>query len=243
MPRSIGIGLGVNFGGGVPAFSPLDLSPVAWYDASNTSSITESGGSVSQINDLSGNGYHLTQATGANQPSTGTATINGRNVLVFSGSNDFMSNTSIPSSSRPHTYVIVAKETSGITVTKSLLNPTTYTSTQEMALYLSGTSPSRKVNVYANAAPLAGPTVTASNVTFYYLRVDGASSELTANSSTTSLNIGGTTRGAGLRVGADGSGTQEFFNGQIAEIMYLNKSLTAQEFSDLQTYLNNKWGL
>lgn len=49
---------------------PTDLGAnlIAWYDASNAASIIQSGGAVSQWSDLSGNGHHLTQATGANQP-------------------------------------------------------------------------------------------------------------------------------------------------------------------------------
>lgn len=66
------------------SFVPTDISGlVAWYDASDAGSITASGGAVSQWNDLSGNGYHLTQSTGALQPETGAATLNGLNVVTF----------------------------------------------------------------------------------------------------------------------------------------------------------------
>lgn len=63
-------------------------SPVAgyymWLDASNSGSITSSGGYVSQWNDLSGNGLHVSQA-GANstKPQTGINTMNGKNVLYW----------------------------------------------------------------------------------------------------------------------------------------------------------------
>jgi hypothetical protein len=97
----------------------LDLSPVVWLDAADATTITASLGAVSQWNDKSGNGFHVTQAFGARQPLTGAATINGLNVLTFDG-NDSMSNLSVPSSSRPHTYVIVAKETAAVTATNRL---------------------------------------------------------------------------------------------------------------------------
>lgn len=65
-------------------WSPLSLpNLVAWYDASNAASITASSGAVSQWNDLSGNGLHLVQATGARQPTTGVDTINGLNAINF----------------------------------------------------------------------------------------------------------------------------------------------------------------
>lgn len=65
------------------SFDPLSLSPRHWIDASDTSSITSSGGAVSQWNDKSGNGKHLTQGTGSLQPTTGANTINGLNVITY----------------------------------------------------------------------------------------------------------------------------------------------------------------
>jgi len=41
---------------------------IAWYDAADSSTITESSGSVSQWDDKSGNSRHATQGTGSNQP-------------------------------------------------------------------------------------------------------------------------------------------------------------------------------
>lgn len=77
--------LGIVASGSSPAFSPLDLSPQAWYDASDTTTITSSGGAVSQWNDKSGNSRNVTQATAARQPGTGAVTQNGLNVLTFDG--------------------------------------------------------------------------------------------------------------------------------------------------------------
>ena len=71
-------------------FSPLDLSPTLWLDASDETTITESGGAVSQWDDKSGNDNDLTQATSAKQPTSGTRTLNGLNVLDFDGSDDAM---------------------------------------------------------------------------------------------------------------------------------------------------------
>jgi hypothetical protein len=72
----------------VSSFSPLDLNPALWLDAADATTITESGGFVSQWNDKSGNGRNATQSIGANQPTTGSFTINGLNALSFDGIND-----------------------------------------------------------------------------------------------------------------------------------------------------------
>jgi len=64
--------------------TPIDVVPMAvWYDASDTSSITQSGGFASQWNDKSTNGRHLVQATESKKPSYGVRYINGLHALEF----------------------------------------------------------------------------------------------------------------------------------------------------------------
>jgi hypothetical protein len=72
----------MSFNIGNRPWKPGDISTTAWYDAADTSTITESGGSVSQWDDKSGNGYHAFELTASNQPQTGVDTINGLNVLT-----------------------------------------------------------------------------------------------------------------------------------------------------------------
>lgn len=66
------------------AFDPASLNPDLWLDAADASTITESGGSVSQWNNK-GTLENLTQASSANQPTTGANTVNGLNVIDFAG--------------------------------------------------------------------------------------------------------------------------------------------------------------
>jgi hypothetical protein len=82
MGQSTGGAVRVQMGHPVEAIPGL----VAWYDASVASSITADGsGYVSQWNDLSGSGFHVSQATGTKQPRTGSRAIRGRNALDFDG--------------------------------------------------------------------------------------------------------------------------------------------------------------
>lgn len=62
---------------------PSDITTEAWYDADDASTITESGGAVSQWDDKSGNGHNLAQATGAEQPVLTASTINDLPSLCF----------------------------------------------------------------------------------------------------------------------------------------------------------------
>lgn len=63
------------------AWGPSFLNPVAWWDASRLDTITSLSDRVSEWRDISGNGYHMKQTTGARQPYTGLSTQNGRNVI------------------------------------------------------------------------------------------------------------------------------------------------------------------
>lgn len=77
---------GVIAGSYRASFNPATISPLAWYDASDTSTLTVSSNKVSQWNDKGSNGYNLTQGTSANQPKSGLTTRNGLNVVDFDGS-------------------------------------------------------------------------------------------------------------------------------------------------------------
>jgi hypothetical protein len=70
-----------------PTYTAIDqvATPFLWIDPSNTSSITHSANNVTQINDLTGNGRHATQANTTHSPTTNTDTINGLNTLRFNG--------------------------------------------------------------------------------------------------------------------------------------------------------------
>lgn len=64
-------------------FSPAKISGLqAWYDLSDATTVTDSGGNISQVDDKSGNDYHLAQATAALKPTYETAAVNGLNVLT-----------------------------------------------------------------------------------------------------------------------------------------------------------------
>lgn len=72
-------------------FTPTEISTIAWHDASDESTITDSGGDVSQVDDIGTNAdLHLVQPTGINQMSTGLQTINGLNVLSSTTDDRYM---------------------------------------------------------------------------------------------------------------------------------------------------------
>ena len=80
--------LGGKFAVPVPSselWTPSAVTTLLWLDASDTSidNILQSGGSVSQWSDKSGNEYHALQDTGSRQPTTNATTLNSLNVIDF----------------------------------------------------------------------------------------------------------------------------------------------------------------
>ena len=68
----------------VNSFSPLNYTPIAWYDSKDVSTIHyDISNKVGQWDDKSGNAYNLT-APGANQPSYSVT-----DGIVFNGINNF----------------------------------------------------------------------------------------------------------------------------------------------------------
>lgn len=97
MPQSVGImASGWRATAVAASWSPLDLTGlVGWWDASDTTTITHSSNAVSQFDDKSGNGFHLTQSTAGNKPTTNTRTINALNTIDFDGTDDKLDRTGI----------------------------------------------------------------------------------------------------------------------------------------------------
>jgi hypothetical protein len=73
------------------SFTPASIANLkAWYDASDTGTITVSGTAVTQWNDKSANGYNLTQGTAGLRPESGVRTQNGKNAIDFDGGDDIL---------------------------------------------------------------------------------------------------------------------------------------------------------
>lgn len=94
-----GLRLGLGLSAGDDAYNPASTSPGAWYDPSDLSTlyqdtaaaspVTTVGQSVARVNDKSGNGLHITQATAAARP-TYQVDANGKPYLLFDGVDDEM---------------------------------------------------------------------------------------------------------------------------------------------------------
>jgi hypothetical protein len=226
-------------------FNPRSIAGLAlWLDAADASTITVSTG-VSQWADKSTSGSLWTQGTGNNQPATGTQTMNGRNVLVFDGSNDSLSATApIALADLPKTVFVVQRIAATVNFGTSQVanvaaggfrirqNSTTgrvqinNTSTNELTTF---STTSLNVNEIVSCT-LTSPT---SGSTAY------RSGAIQAN---TGANDSLATFGANAwALGFNGGGS--FFNGWLAEVLIYNAALSASQLSAVHRYLGSKWGI
>ncbi len=218
----------------------------AWYDAADSSTITSSGSplQVSQWDDKSGNGYHVTQGTGTNQPVTGETTTNGLNVLDFV--NDYFN---IPSglyslAAGGNTVFIVSQKTAEDGAFDTLYNMRTGTTNKNFMLYsaTAGAIDWRSNNAGSGTTSNTGNT----NTNFQILRGrrSGVTQAVAVNggAETTDSNGSDITGIDSAFIGTL-TGAANFLEGSLAEILMYNRSLSTLEIAIVERYLSNKWGV
>jgi hypothetical protein len=239
-----------------PTFSPLDLSPALWLDAADTTTITESSGSVSQWDDKSGNARNLVQANSVIQPSTGTATINGLNVINFTGSGArrlARQNDNILQNVGGGTIFAVVNGTYSSAFGTFVLITTNNTASFARC-YLgnnSGTITSGGRRLDDNAfQSVASASVTNNTPVVAAAFYDYANAALrvsvngTQTTRTGGFQTAGNTSNTASRIvlGAN-DGAAEIFTGVIAEIIVTARVLTTDEITSTENYLRTKWNV
>jgi hypothetical protein len=197
-----------------------------WYDAMDATTITQSGGLVSQLRDKSGNNRHISQATTGNQPSYAN------NTLTFNGS-QYLTNT-------------ISSGISGNIFTGYIIYKPNSTSGNQRALFIIDNSSWIMIDnnqVAENANGIGAyigttistttPTIVAvTSATTYSLNGNAFSNITNAYSqgNPTSINLGSGTSG-GVP-----------FNGSIYEVLVYNFVLSLSQHYEVTGYLAWKWG-
>jgi hypothetical protein len=223
-------------------FNPKSISGLAlWLDASDSSSYTIATG-VSEWRDKSGNNRTFSQSTGNNQPATGTQTMNGRNVLVFDGANDTLTNAApFASTAAPWTIFFVQRIVSATNFGHS------YSADGGSGFAFRQNSTTGQPQIQANA----GVTTTtygssAVGVNQVHAMLFPASGSITAFLNGASLSITGDSSTAPTMTNSHiigGRSALYFGNVWIAEILFYNALLSASQRSIVQKSLGRKWGI
>lgn len=224
----------------VPA-SIRDLS--GWWDASDAATITQAAGVVSQWDDKSGGGFHVTQGTSAKRPLTNVTTINGRNVVTFDGVDDIMTRSgpnqlvnattgewSAFMATRP-TDLSTGTRTIGALPTIAIFGRTSLTNFQAVAFDTTPTPFIDGPGAFTVTLGVARVHSSVRSPTTLETWADGVSNGPLATTGTPN-----TSPSAILQVGTT------LFVGDLAELIVYARALTTTERQQVESYLKAKWG-
>jgi len=210
----------------------------AWYDAADSRTITQSGGAVSQWDDKSGNGFHLKQATGSAQPTTGTGTkFTGKSVITTTISNFMATDDNLTLQNSNTIFLVYSQTNSARSYFTSIGEDSHYVGTgitnSDFRFVHSGLSFSHPNP--GNPAIFTALSASADYEFFF----DGAS----VFSSATEPNLyDGQTNKFVLNSRLEGFAS---FGAaaEYAEIIYINSTLSTSDRQKVEGYLAWKWGL
>jgi hypothetical protein len=226
-----------------------------WLDASDTATITESGGDVSQWNDKSGNGNNVSQATGINQPKTGTRTQNGLNVIDFDGTNEFLNGGDILDIRTGGLTALVVSKLDVASGVKVIMGKwVTGANLARWSLYFENTNfivlfdelgiAPLRFNLYdPGVSARTEPRIMTNRIERAAFLTQWAGSQIvgsTAITTTSDLNSV-----YNFNIGRQDGNTNAAasLDGWVGEIVVVQRALTTNEIISLTSYFNRKWGL
>lgn len=222
-------------------FLPTNIANlVAWYDASDTTTITHSGGAVSQWNDKSGNGNHATQANASGRPITGTRTINGLNTLDFDTINKSMD---LPAgllelSGGSWTYLAVVATDNASASQRIIAGMNAGNMVHGLYMQTSAFATSRQGGTGLNAAATGALST---NVSCIAGRRLGATLQAYRDGSLTSASIGTAVNVTSTSMSLSQISAGQL-DGRIAEILMFSQSISDADYNSAVAYLAAKWG-
>ena len=210
--------------------NPASLNSLKlWLDASDSSTITHTSNAVSQWSDKSGNAYHATASS--DQPTTGSDSINGKNVITLGSDKKISSAT--PSSANWQDVYIVARWDGGSTFNNynGLFTGTSNVNGDIGIIGNSGTadlySSNWFDNIYLNGSSSSTSTVLGTMSSNFIVSVS-------ANSS---VSVGG------YLIGNDRTNANRNWIGVIGEVIAFGEKLSDTNRQKIEGYLAHKWGL
>lgn len=228
-------------GGAAPAFTASDYgTAIVHLDASDSSTRTIVTG-VSQLDDKTGNGNHVSQADTADQPAVISAAQNGLDVLEFDGVDGCLFRTTFTGGqiTMPHTLFLVVDTlgSSGIiTLTDGGSNG-----------FRSSLFVATATNFYTQFAGGSQATMTAAVTGWTLMRMvqNFTANELWRNG--TRIDVGAGSVGVntmnGLHIASRYGGTANNANMRFAELIQYDGLLSAGNIAAVESHLTTKWGL
>jgi hypothetical protein len=208
----------------------------AWWDPSNSTSVTLNGSAISALADVTGNGRNAVQAVGSAQPLIGT--INDRNAIV--GDNgDVLIATASYSITAQSTFAVFRAETY-----TSFGRIVTQESDTQNAVYIPLLLPNDstfRIGSYFDGGYRSSMTIAQGASVIGESHHDGSTLRCVAN------GVSGATYTKALGFSptklalANGLSVSNALLGRIGEVLVWNRALTSAEIVRVRRYLSAKW--
>jgi len=219
-------------------FDPRRLAGlVQWLDASDSSTVTLNSGAISEWRSKSSSGVAVSQGTALNQPAYVAGAKNGRAVARFASGNHLLG--SGFSLAQPFTTIaafIPTTNTGGVALVANNLGQHAITPASGANINVSG------MNLGTGYFPLS---YTSAWQVFSTV-ANGTNSIVTRDLGSDNIGNAGTAGfSSDLLIGARSPvlTPQQFFVGDVGEILIYNKDLTRTERMTIAAYLNRKWAI
>lgn len=220
---------------------------ISWYDADTASTLTkDSGNNLSQWSNRVTGEPDLSQASGSNQPLWVADVANGRPGVLFNGSSDYIYSASAPSdwtsgTPDPGTFWIVFNPNE---VADYIFSFSNTAGGEYMGQHGDGTL--YQTSAGAGMSP-GTPTIGVTSVirldmnwgSTGYTRLDEGTPGTTSLGAASSIVL----QQISLGNFRNGSSVQYYWGGYILEFFFTRRIATAGEVSQVNTYLNAKYGL
>lgn len=221
-------------------WTPAEITTALWLDASDATSLTLNGSTVSQWADKSGNGRHATQATTSKQPTNGSS-FNGLNALSFDGSDALETAELFDSPSSVGMMFAAVDHSSG--TNRAIMSTRQSNASNGWTWRIN--SASEIIYFHTSYTPTVTATRNSGKNILGIVRnglsvahsVDGT---LGPASNISKYAASGYNKTA---IGAEDSGTGSYFFGLIGEVVVVSDSVDTTTRQKIEGYLAHKWGL
>ena len=215
---------------------------VAWWDATNSDSITKDVSDyVSAWNDLSGNGYHLTQTTGTNQPQWQSTVLNNKPGISFS-TNDYMINTGLNTAQPLCVMFVIKNPSTTVGSNEYVYDSEDAAGTNRVALIKESTAGADDYVLYAGTVRDTGYGYLTTGEICMACYNNPTDSSFRYNGAASSYGGAGAQTFDGITIGSRYNNV-DYLNAHLCEIFINSALITGDDLTDAENYLKAKWGI
>jgi len=232
---------------------------IAWYSADSITGVTTDNTGVSSWTDRTGFGRNATQATSGSQPTYKTNRLNGKPVVRFNPSGNFLQITSASFSGGATFFLVCSASSATLSGNNGILcaasSGNDYDTGESFLMTVGYTGPNNPSGFNPGWRGVGGVNVTTVFRAWYYwtyhvapsganvvqklrrsgTEIDSRTNAASSNASPTKMTIGG-------RIGG-GNFTSPYYQGDIAEILVYNNDIGASNITLVENYIKDKYAL